>query len=116
MNFDDAISAHTKWKIRLRTYIDGAGEKIDATKASMDDQCDLGKWIYGEGAKYKSLEDYQKLRASHAQMHKCVGQVVAKAESGKKAEAEALIGPGGTFSKLSQETVNAIMRMRKAAN
>ncbi len=115
MNFDEAIAAHTKWKVRLRTFIDGTGEKLDSTKVAMDNQCDLGKWIYGEGSKYKSLDAYEKLRASHAQFHKCASQVVTQASAGKKADAEALIANGGSFSKLSQDTVNAIIQMRKAA-
>lgn len=115
MNFDEAIAAHTKWKVRLRTFIDGTGEKLESAKVAVDNQCDLGKWIYGEGAKYKSLDSYAKLRESHARFHKCAAQVVEQASSGKKQQAEAMIGAGGEFSRLSQETVGAIMQMRKAA-
>lgn len=115
MNFDDAIAAHTQWKVRLRTFIDGTGEKLDSAKVALDNQCDLGKWIHGEGAKLKAHDAYEKLRHSHAQFHKCASLVVSKANQGHKTEAEALIGPGGEFSKLSQETVGAIIQMRKSA-
>lgn len=115
MNFDEAIAAHTKWKVRLRTFIDGTGEKLEASKVAVDNQCDLGRWIYGDGAKYRSLDAYEKLRASHAKFHKCAAQVVTHAASGNRNQAESLIGNGGEFSKLSQETIGAIMQMRKTA-
>lgn len=115
MNFEEAIAAHTKWKIRLRSLLDGGGEKLDGAKVSKDNECDLGKWIYGEGATYKSLTAYAKLQAAHAQFHKCAGQIVSHANGGKKADAEALLKPDGEFAKRSSETVTAIMQMRKEA-
>jgi hypothetical protein len=114
MNFDDAINAHTKWKVRLRMCIDGT-EKLDPAVVCKDNQCDLGKWIYGEGAKYNKAASYSTLKAEHANFHKCAADVVTKANAGKKAEAEALLGPTGNFAKASQATVSAIMKMKKEA-
>lgn len=49
MNFDEAIAAHTQWKVRLRTFIDGTGEKLESTTVRLDNPCDVGKWIHGGG-------------------------------------------------------------------
>lgn len=114
MNFDDAVSAHTKWKIRLRANLDGSGEKLDAAMVARDDACDLGKWIHGDGSRFKALPEHQALRAAHAKFHKCASEVVARNSKGQKAEAEKLMANGGEFSRHSTETVSAIMAMQRA--
>ena len=54
-HFDDAIAAHIKWKIRLGQFIDGTStEKLDSAMVCKDNVCVLGKWIYGDGTKYKT--------------------------------------------------------------
>ena len=113
MNFDDAVSAHTKWKIRLRANIDGSGEKLDPAVVARDDACDLGKWIHGEGSRYKLLPEHQALRTAHAKFHKCASDVVARNAKGQKAEAEKLMANGGDFARNSNETISAIMAMKR---
>lgn len=114
MNFDEAVAAHIKWKIRLAQFIDGTGgEKLVSSAICKDNLCDLGKWIYGDGAKYKSLAHYQDLVKKHANFHVCAGEVVKKVESGDKAGAKNLLG--GAFASASKETVAAIMDLRKEA-
>jgi hypothetical protein len=51
---DTAIMAHNQWKSRLHSAIDG-GEIPDVQKVDADNQCDLGKWIYGNGRKFQNL-------------------------------------------------------------
>ena len=113
MNFDDAVSAHTKWKIRLRANIDGSGEMLDAAVVARDDACDLGKWIHGEGSRYKLLPEHQALRTVHAKFHKCASDVVARNAKGQKVEAEKLMANGGDFARHSSETISAIMAMKR---
>ena len=115
MNFDEAIAAHTMWKIRLRKVVDGHGEKLDVATVSKDNQCDLGKWIHGEGTSYKSLEAYDKLKTAHAKFHKCAAQVITEVNGGRKASADALLQPQGEFAKISTETVTAIMAIKRAS-
>ena len=114
MNFDDAIAAHIKWKVRLSQFIDGTStEQLKSENVCKDDLCDLGKWIYGEGAKYSTVPSYQDLVAKHANFHRCAGDVVKKTEGGDKAGARALLG--GNFVIASRETVTAIMELKKQA-
>ena len=114
MNFDEAVSAHTKWKVRLRMVLNGT-EKADAAVVSKDNQCDLGKWIHGEGSKHAGLPSYKALLAEHAHFHKCAAEVVAKANAGNKAAAEALLGTDGSFSHASNATIKAILKMKTEA-
>ena len=114
MNFDDAIAAHIKWKIRLNQFIDGTGmEKLQSATVGKDNLCDLGKWIYGDGLKYKSLPPYQDLVKKHANFHVCAAEVVKKVEGGDKNGAKSALG--GPFAVASKETVTAIMDLKKEA-
>lgn len=114
MNFDDAIAAHIKWKVRLTQFIDGtSAEKLQSTAVCKDDLCDLGKWIYGEGVKYQPLPHYRDLVAKHANFHVCAADVVKKVEDGDRSGAKASLG--GPFANASKETVTAIMELKKEA-
>ena len=112
MNFEDAIAAHIKWKVRLSQFIDGtSAEKLSSAVVCKDNMCDLGKWIYGDGAKYKTAPHYQNLVKKHANFHICAADVVKKVETGDKAGAKALLG--ASFATASKETVAAIMELKK---
>ncbi len=115
MNFDDAVAAHIKWKVRLTQFIDGTStEKLSSATICKDNLCDLGKWIYGEGAKYKAAVPYQDLVKKHANFHVCAGDVVKKVENGDRAGAKTEMT--GAFANASKETVVAIMKLKDSAN
>jgi methyl-accepting chemotaxis protein len=114
MNFDDAIAAHIKWKVRLSQFIDGTStEQLKSDTICRDNLCDLGKWIYGDGAKYKALPHYKDLVSKHANFHRCAGDVVKKVETGDRPGAKASLA--GVFATASKETVAAIMELKKEA-
>ena len=114
MNFDDAIAAHIKWKVRLTQFIDGtSSEKLQSATVCKDNLCDLGKWIYGDGVKYKPLPHYQDLVKKHANFHVCAADVVKKVEGNDKSGAKSALG--GPFAAASKETVTAIMELKREA-
>ncbi len=114
MNFDDAIAAHIKWKVRLKQFIDGASaEQLKSGTVCEDNLCDLGKWIYGEGAVFNTRPHYQDLVTKHANFHRCAAEVVKKVEDNDKIGANVLLS--GQFSMASKETVIAIMELKKEA-
>jgi hypothetical protein len=46
LDYDHAILAHSRWKKRLQSLIDGSSlEKLDVETVRRDDQCDLGRWM-----------------------------------------------------------------------
>lgn len=87
MNFDDAITAHTQWKMKLSSYLSHPDDSLDVASVSADNKCLLGQWIGGEGAKYSSLPEFAKLRTEHTHFHKAVGDVVRKAAMGQNVTA-----------------------------
>lgn len=111
-HFDDAIAAHVKWKMRLNQFIDGTStEKLDSTVVCKDNLCVLGKWIYGDGEKYKDAAHYGDLLNKHANFHRCAGDVVRKVDTGNKAEAMHMLK--NEFSSIAKETVTAIMALKR---
>lgn len=111
-HFDDAITAHIKWKSRLNQYIDGSStEKLDSAVVCQDNQCALGKWIYGDGTGYKNSPHYATLQAKHAHFHRCAGEVVKKVESHDLATAREILK--GEFALAAKETVSAIMDLKQ---
>jgi hypothetical protein len=114
MNFDDAIAAHIKWKVRLTQFIDGTStEQLKSETVCKDNLCDLGKWIYGEGAQFNSKPHYKDLVSKHANFHRCAADVVKKVETSDKPGAKSLLA--GPFAVASKETVTAIMELKKEA-
>jgi hypothetical protein len=108
MNYDEMILAHDRWKIRLRNAIT-KNEQIDATLVGKDDQCELGKWIYGDGKKYATSDAYKDLKIKHAKFHAAVSQVIIQAKTIPSAQALGLIDPlKSEFSRASSDCINAI--------
>ncbi|MBX3651165.1 MAG: CZB domain-containing protein [Rhodocyclaceae bacterium] len=96
LNFMTAIEAHIKWKGRLESYIDGTSdEDLKVEVICRDDQCPLGKWIYGTGGeRFGTIETFGEMKGQHALFHQCAGRVVETAQAGKKDEARRLLQYG----------------------
>ena len=110
-HFDEAIAAHIKWKIRLGQFIDGTStEKLDSATVCLDNNCALGKWIYGDGTNYKNTVNYSLLQTRHANFHRCAGEVVRKVEHNDRAGAKAMLA--GEFVSAAKETVTSIMALK----
>lgn len=112
MNFDDAIAAHVRWKIRLHTFIAGR-EELDEATVRRDDQCDLGRWIHGEGRGHSSCTEYGKLVDEHARFHHVAADVVKLTKAGRVDEARAMLEFGTEFANRSSAVVSAIVQIRK---
>lgn len=113
MDFDEAIVSHLKWKIHLRNFLDGRGEKLDSTVVAKEDACELGQWIYGDGKQFADTTPYQELLKKHVQFHLRAAEVVQKMEAGDKQGAENLLATGREFSTASKEIVGAIMQLEQ---
>ena len=113
MDFDAAITAHSNWKVRLRSYINGnnQSQEFDLHVVGADNLCALGKWIYEDGAKYSNLEDYQKLKELHARFHQLTANILRSSQHGSKNFAP--IEPGSEYSDLSLKVITYIRRLRK---
>ncbi|MDO9063916.1 MAG: CZB domain-containing protein [Sulfuricella sp.] len=112
IDFMAAIEAHVRWKVRLENYIDGTTtEKLDVEIVGMDNQCPLGKWIYGAGGdKYNANPVFQEIRGIHADFHKCSAGIMRQADAGDKEGAVEALRRGEHF-KLSQRIKTKLARL-----
>jgi len=112
-DFDQATNAHVNWKQRLYAYVNGEGEPIDAAVLSSDNQCALGKWICGEGARFSNRSEYESLIGAHADFHQCAGQVAKLAQAGRTKDAKQLLAT--QFEVESKKTIERLALMRRVA-
>lgn len=114
LNFDDMILSHSKWKNRLKKAI-LAKEQIDTQVAGKDDQCELGKWIHGEGKKYAAVSAFGDLKAKHARFHASILNVVNQARSASPEKALEMVDPTtGEFGRASSDCINAILALKQS--
>ncbi len=112
MDFDQAIKAHSEWKMKLQTYLKKPDKSLKAEEIQLDNKCPLGQWVYGEGAKHSALAEYATLKAEHAKFHKAAANVVRKADSGQSTSEETSLGANSDFANSSSTVVMAIMKMK----
>lgn len=115
MNFDDAIKAHSAWKMKLSIYLKNPDKSLKADEVCKDDRCDLGKWIYGEGEKYKALPEFSTLKSKHADFHRAAADVIKMADAGKSTSEETQLGGSSAFSQASTAVISALMNMKRNA-
>jgi len=71
-------------------------------------QCELGKWLRGEGQKYTKSPEFAKLFADHTHFHKAAGEVARKADSGQ----QVTLGSHSEFATASAALVKSLMAMK----
>ncbi len=109
MDFDEAIKAHSAWKLKLSGYLKKPDGSLKSSEVQMDNKCSLGQWIYGEGLKWSSLAEYSTLKVEHQKFHKAAAAVIQKADSGASVAEDTAIGGKSDFSTSSTAVVSAIM-------
>ena len=115
MDLNHAVLAHQAWKSRLNQYLGGSSqEPLDPIVISKDDQCELGKWIHGEGRKvFHDEPAFQALHECHEHFHRKAGEVVKMAQQGHVKEAQEVFDRD--FPEDSKEMALAIHRLKKLA-
>ncbi len=114
MNFEQALSVHLKWKIRLRMAVEGhSDEMLDPNVVSKDDLCELGKWIQEESTKTSAAKpEFGFLRGAHTEFHQVAASILRKASAGD--EAGAITQLDGDYNRLSSTVLQALTRFRVA--
>ena len=110
LDFDGAISAHSKWRQRLLDYVAGGGEQLDPVVVGRDDQCALGCWIYGDGRALRNNVHYADLKGEHAGFHRCAADVIRTSMAGDAKSAREQVN--GEFSKRSRRVIDLLEQMR----
>ncbi len=111
LNFPDAVAAHQRWKARLQASIDGTSEEVlDPGTVSRDDQCVLGKWIHGQGARaFGGRPVFSDLRDAHAEFHRIAGEVLWAVYDGRREEAAAKLS--GSFAQASVRVLGLLANL-----
>lgn len=86
LDFKGAINAHMAWKVRLEKCMsDNNAEGLKVEVVSRDDQCVLGKWIYGPGGQqFGHMREFQEMKMEHMRFHLAAGDVLACCMAGDK--------------------------------
>lgn len=113
-DFDSAKKAHIDWKMKLTKYLENPDKTLDHNKVCLDDQCVLGKWIYGEGAGYRAVNPslFDSLKISHAEFHKCAGAIIHQINTSNITAAEKMLSANGKYINISDRTVLLIEQLR----
>lgn len=115
MDFDAAIAAHSSWKIKLSTYLRKPDGSLKIADVQVDNKCQLGQWIHGEGKKWSHLPEFTTLKTEHARFHKAAAEVIRKADAGQNVSEDVAIGGKSEFAQASAKVISAIMSMRRTA-
>ena len=108
-----AINAHVQWKLRLEKYLEGTSEeKLDSKVVCQDNQCKLGKWIYGPAVEhFHGDESLDNLREEHAKFHTYAGRIVDFIHADNKVAAQDLLE--GDYKFTSRKVVFALSELSK---
>ena len=110
MNFDfmGAKLKHTKWKLRLRDFLDGK-PGLTAAEATSHRDCELGRWLYADGlTKYGAVPGMRQLVSEHEKLHQTVKRIVELKDAGRTVEAEAEFGRIDGISKQLMELLTSV--------
>lgn len=112
LDIDVAIASHENWKIRLQAHLNGTStETLHAETICFDDQCDLGKWIYGPGQRLGHYPGFQALINHHKMFHYSASNVVSLHNAGKNKEAQSLLNL--QFENFSKDVIEDLQMMKK---
>jgi methyl-accepting chemotaxis protein len=115
MDLTQAIEKHSEWKAKFRSAI-AKHETMDADKISLDNCCELGKWLYGESkVKFGKLASYTECVSKHAVFHKEAGKVATAINAKKYVEVLDMLAPGAPYATASSAVGVAIMKLKKEA-
>jgi methyl-accepting chemotaxis protein len=112
MDFDHAIAAHASWKAKLAKYLKSPDHSLQPAEIALDNQCELGKWIAGEGKKFANLEEYRTVKSNHARFHRVASNIVQRANAGEQVAEEIALGTKSDFASASSAVVRAIMALK----
>jgi len=105
------ITAHVAWKQRLEHFLQGtSSENLDPAVISVDNRCDLGKWIYGPGKAFHSADEYLIVKDMHTNFHTIAAKVVNYHLLGETHKAQTLLD--GEYSRISNSLKRQILKLR----
>ncbi len=113
MDLNEAIQKHAQWKFRFRQAM-LTNETLDAAAISKDNNCELGKWLHGEGkALHGHCGAHAKCMAEHAAFHREAGKVATVVNAKRMQEAELMMSSSSAFSEASKAVSVALIELQQ---
>ncbi|MDO8207705.1 MAG: methyl-accepting chemotaxis protein [Gallionella sp.] len=109
--FTAAVEAHSQWKTKLRTCTTNHDKCPDPAAAEKDNACALGKWIYEEGQRFSTDDDFRQLRQDHASFHRCAARIIRSVQQGQAGEAEKMLA--GEYAVISTKVISMLSHMKR---
>ncbi|HZP27423.1 MAG TPA: methyl-accepting chemotaxis protein [Acidimicrobiia bacterium] len=107
------IAAHGMWKYRLDAAIKSGRSDFDPAVVARDDQCPLGKWLYGDArAQLSGSPELERIRTLHASFHRDAGAVLELALAGNRGAAQEQLSSGSPFLRTSSTLVQLLDGLR----
>ena len=111
------IAAHGMWKYRLNNAIESGRSDFRPEVVARDDQCPLGKWLYGDArAQLGGTAEFERIKELHASFHRGAASVLELAISGDRNRAQEQLGSGSQFLRVSATLVQLLDALRPGHN
>jgi hypothetical protein len=85
----------------LATSIEHPDRSLKPAEVGVDNKCEPGRWMDGEGTKFAALPQFSKLKTEHRRFPKAIAAVIRKADSGADPTAEVALGSKSEYSAAS---------------
>jgi methyl-accepting chemotaxis protein len=116
VDLDIAIQKHVQWKYKFRDALHNK-EQMDAAAISKDNNCEFGKWLYGDAkAQFGKVSNYAKCVTEHAAFHVEAGKIAVLVNAQNAVEAERLMATGSAYDQASKRVAVSIIELKNAAH
>ena len=112
MELEQAIQAHASWKQKLTVCLDRPGVNPGVAEIRADSRSELGQWLYGEGKKFASLDEYKLLLAQHVKFHRVAARALETVRAGQATKEEITQSNESEFASASRDVVAAITALK----
>jgi len=109
MDLMQAITAHIRVSRTLSSYVVRPDRSLNASHVGAIDQCTLGRWIIGDGSRYRGMPEYRALLVTHARFHRAAAEIVRRADSGEVVEQEIALDSPSEYADASAALLKALM-------
>ncbi|MBP9752312.1 MAG: CZB domain-containing protein [Proteobacteria bacterium] len=117
LNIDEAIKAHSDWKIKLQRFLKNPDGSIDSTTVAKDNVCPLGKWMhFGNDSNFKKFTEFNELIIEHKRFHLAAAEIINRKNRGEDVTESIALGGNSEFSKASQNVIGLLMKLKRHMN
>lgn len=109
---DTGAEHHKAWMERLLNYLARPDGSLSVSIVRSDSNCELGKWLLGEGSRFAGTREFEGLRLEHARFHRLAARVVELAEQGKSADDARVVEALESLNAASGSIIKALAALK----